>query len=184
MIQDDGGPPDDELFVRYVRTGEKAPFETLFRRYAPRLTGLFVRSGAADMAGDLVQKTFLHVHRARNDYQEGRPFRPWIYTIALNVRREEARRRARSREVSVEPERVREPSVDPSTSSSTDRLVQRALDQLSDAAREVVVLHWYDGMSFPEIAKMLGATVSAVKVRAHRAYEQLRKILGPESDGS
>jgi len=175
-------PSDEALFGAYVRQADRAAFEALFRRYAPRLSGLFVRSGAGDLAGDLVQKTFLHLHRARADYQEGRPFRPWIYTIALNVRREEARRRARSREVHVEPERVREPSVDPVASTTTDRLVQRALDQLSDAAREVVVLHWYDGMSFPEIAQMLGASVSAVKVRAHRAYEQLRKILRPEGE--
>lgn len=172
---------DEELFARYVSAADRLAFEQVFRRYAPRLTGLFVRYGAADIAGDLVQKTFLHVHRARADYQVGRPFRPWIYTIALNVRREEARRRARSREVAAS-DTMREPSVDPSTTTATDRLVQRALDQLSDAAREVVVLHWYDGMSFPEIAEMLGATVSAVKVRAHRAYEQLRKILGPQAD--
>lgn len=177
-----GEPTDEDLFARYAQTGDKAAFEVLFRRYAPRLQGLFVRSGAGDLAGDLVQKTFLHVHRARRDYQVGRPFRPWLYTIALNVRREEARRRSRSREVAVAPEKVREPAVDPTASSTTDRLVQRALDQLSDTAREVVVLHWYDGMSFPEIAKMLGATVSAVKVRAHRAYEQLRKLLGPDAD--
>ena len=175
-------PSDEELFASYVDRQHKPAFEALFRRYAPRLNGLFMRSGAGDLSGDLVQKTFLHVHRARADYQRGRPFRPWIYTIALNVRREEARKKARSREVAVAPERLREPSVDPSASSSTDRLVQRALEQLSDTAREVVVLHWYDGMSFPEIANMLGASVSAVKVRAHRAYEQLRKILGPEAD--
>jgi len=177
----DGAETDEQLFARYVRQADRVAFEQVFRRYAPRLQAMFMRSGAADIAGDLVQKTFLHVHRARADYQQERPFRPWIYTIALNVRREEARRRARSREIVLAPESVREPSVQPSTSSPTDRLVQRALNQLSDAAREVVVLHWYDGLSFPEIAEMLGATVSAVKVRAHRAYEQLRKILGPEA---
>jgi len=176
-------PSDEELFAAYVARGDRQAFETLFRRYAPRLSGMFVRSGARESAGDLVQKTFLHVHRARADYQLGRPFRPWIYTIALNVRREEARKKARSRETAIEPERVREPSIEPTASSPSDRLVQRALDKLSDSAREVVVLHWYDGHSFPEIAEMLGASLSAVKVRAHRAYEQLRKMLDPDGEG-
>ncbi len=137
-------------------------------------------AGPSD-AADLVQKTFLHVHRARKDYQVGRPVRPWIYTIALNVRREEGRRRLRRKEIAVDmqdPAELREPMVDPVASSASDRLVQRALMQLSEIQREVIVLHWYDGLSFPEIAELVGATVSAVKVRAHRGYGELRRILG------
>lgn len=73
---------------------------------------------------------------------------------------------------------MREPSVEPAASTLEQRAVQRALLQLNDSQREVVVLHWYEGLSFPEIAEMLGATTSAVKVRAHRAYQELRGILG------
>jgi len=170
---------------RYVRKNDARAFEVLFRRYAGRLHGLFLRSvGTRDLAADLVQKTFMHVHRARADFTQGRPFRPWVYTIALNVRREEGRKRARSREVSVDISDVREPSVAPEASTATDRLVQRALTQLSDGQREVILLHWYEGLSFPEIAEMLGATVSAVKVRAHRAYGELRRLLGGEEDNA
>jgi len=175
---------DEELMERYVRSGDAQAFEALFRRYAGRLHGLFLRSnGTRDLASDLVQKTFMHVHRARADFQQGRPFRPWIYTIALNVRREEGRKRARSREVAVNVDDVREPSVEPDAKSATDRLVQRALTQLSDGQREVILLHWYEGLSFPEIAEMLGATVSAVKVRAHRGYGELRRMLGGDEEG-
>lgn len=174
---------DEELMRRYVEQADASAFEALFRRYAGRLHGLFTRtSGTRELASDLVQKTFLHVHRARADFTQGRLFRPWLYTIALNVRREESRRRARSREVSVDPQEVREPSVDPQASSATDRLVQRALTQLNDGQREVVLLHWYEGLSFPEIAELLGATVSAVKVRAHRAYGELRRLLGGDGE--
>lgn len=174
---------DEALMERYRERGDEAAFAVLFGRYATRLHAFFSRfgdRGAAD-AGDLVQKTFLHVHRARKDYQPGRLVRPWLYTIALNVRREEGRRRLRSREVAVDlqaPGAIREPSVAPSASSASDRLVQRALMQLSEIQREVIVLHWFDGLSFPEIAEMVGASLSAVKVRAHRAYGELRQILG------
>lgn len=172
---------DEELMRRYVTAGDASAFEALFSRYASRLHGLFLRSaGTRDLAADLVQKTFLHVHRARNDFQLGRPFRPWIYTIALNVRREAARKRARSREVAVSTDDLREPSVAPEASSATDRLVQRALTQLNEGQREVILLHWYEGLSFPEIAEMLNASVSAVKVRAHRGYGELRRILGED----
>jgi len=179
-----GDPESDEaLMERYRDRGDEAAFATLFGRYATRLHTFFSRFGdrAAADAGDLVQKTFLHVHRARKDFQSGRLLRPWMYTIALNVRREEGRRRVRSREVPVDlqdPGAIREPSVEPQASSVNDRLVQRALLQLSEIQREVIVLHWFDGLSFPEISEMVGASVSAVKVRAHRAYGDLRQILG------
>jgi len=170
---------------RYRDTGDERAFEALFSRYASRLHTFFMRFSRQDSdAADLVQKTFLHLHRARRDYQPGRLLRPWIYTIALNVRREEGRRRMRSREVAVDLQdpastgTMSELAVDPSTTSASDRLVQRAIAQLNEGQREVVVLHWFDGLSFPEIAEMLGASVSAVKVRAHRAYGELRRILG------
>lgn len=174
---------DEALMERYRARGDEAAFAALFSRYAGRLHAFFSRFGdrGPSDAADLVQKTFLHVHRARKDYQVGRSVRPWIYTIALNVRREEGRRRLRRKEVAVDmqdPAGLREPTVDPVASSASDRLVQRALMQLSEIQREVIVLHWYDGLSFPEIAELVGATVSAVKVRAHRGYGELRRILG------
>ena len=172
-------PSDEALMERYVVGGERAAFEALFRRYAPRLHGFFLRqAGAREVANDLVQQTFLHVHRARADFALGRSVRPWIYTIALNVRREHQRRRHRKPEVSHDPVAHGVPSVAPSTSSRTDRLVQRALQQLNPQQREVILLHYYEDLSFPEIAELVGASLSAVKVRAHRGYERLRELLG------
>lgn len=186
--------------ARYQTRLEAAAFEALFRRWAGKLRAFFLRglwggAGADEVAADLVQKTFLHVHRARADYAVGRPFRPWLYTIALNVRREEGRWRSRHREVLASADdaggdgragafaRALEPAVDPATTSPSDRLVRRALAALPEGQREVVMLHWYEELSFPEIAELVGATVSAVKVRAHRAYEALRERLG-EGDGN
>ncbi len=175
------GPPevsDEDLMARYASRGDKAAFEQLFRRWAPRVSALLSRtSGPSDQVEDLLQKTFMHLHRARADYQPARPFRPWLYTIALNVRRETARSSGRRREAAMDPEFVPEPGVPPSVRSPEARAVQQALMQLGEAQREVVVLHWYEGLSFPEIAEMLGATTTAVKVRAHRAYEVLRGLL-------
>ena len=171
-------PTDEELMKRYVKRGDRAAFEALFSRYAGRLQGMFMRHiGNRDVANDLVQQTFMHFHRARKDFNLDRTVRPWIYTIALNVRREHMRRRARKKEVSLDPIVHGEPSIDPATTTQTDRLVQRALQQLTDQQREVIVLHYYNDLSFPEISKIVGASLSAVKVRAHRGYEKLRKIL-------
>jgi RNA polymerase sigma factor (sigma-70 family) len=163
---------------RYARAGDRAAFELLYQRYAPRLRGLFRRHlGRDDAAQDLVQQTFLHLHRARRDYRAGAPVRPWIFTIATNVRRDHARRASTRREVLLDHgtrDRVQAPDV----SSATDRLVRRALARLPEAQREVVLLHYYEGLTMAEVAQAVGASRSAVKVRAHRAYKALRGALG------
>jgi RNA polymerase sigma-70 factor (ECF subfamily) len=169
---------DEELMLRYVDRDDPAAFEVIFRRYAGRLTGFFRRSGCHDaLARDLVQTTFLHVHRARRDFRRDAKLRPWIFTIAMNVRREHFRKVGRRPEAPLDG--GHEPPVAPDASSSSDRLVRRALDKLPEQQREVIWLHWYQQLTFPEIAEVVGATGAAVRVRAHRGYELLRKLLDP-----
>ncbi|MFT7518884.1 MAG: RNA polymerase sigma factor (sigma-70 family) [Kiritimatiellia bacterium] len=170
---------DEELMERYVARGDRAAFEQIFRSYAPRLHGLFRRStGSEAKAQDLVQQTFLHVHRARRDFRRGAKLRPWLFAIAMNVRREHFRKRGRAEEVSLDYDRHGEPAQAPDASTASERAVRRALERLPEAQREVVLLHYYEDMSFGEVAKAVGASRSAVKVRAHRAYKVLRDILG------
>lgn len=169
---------DEELMERYARTGDRAAFSVLFARFAPRLLGLFRRStGDVALAQDLVQQTFLHIHRARRDFRRGAKVRPWVFAIAMNVRREHFRRAARRPETPLDPTR-HQPSQPPDASTATERAVRRALAQLPEAQREVVLLHYYEGLSMQEVAQTVGASRSAVKVRAHRAYKVLRDILG------
>jgi RNA polymerase sigma-70 factor (ECF subfamily) len=76
-----------------------------------------------------------------------------------------------------------EPQID-ATASAEARIVedkdllQSALTKLREGQREVIELHWFEGLSFAEIATRVGASLSAVKVRAHRGYGRLREILG------
>jgi RNA polymerase sigma-70 factor (ECF subfamily) len=169
---------DEDLMALYCLEMKRSAFEELFRRYGGRLQGYFIRvTGSPEQARDMVQQTFMHVHRARADFRHGFPFRPWFYTIAHNIRREHFRRRARKPEVIYDPERHGEPRIGPDVSSPSDRAVRRALMELDPAQREVVVLHWYEGLTFREIGAIVGASTSAVKVRAHRAYKKLREHL-------
>lgn len=173
-------PTDEALLLAWRDRGDRAAFEALFRRYAPRLEGYFLRSlGRPQVAKDLTQQTFLHLHRARADFSAGRPVRPWIYTIAANVKRMYARTRGRRPEAPYDPE-VHEQITPAGASTPEQRAVRRALAQLPDGQREVVLLHWYEGLTFPEVAAAVGASTSAVKVRAHRAYKRLRAVLDAE----
>ncbi len=163
---------------RYVEGADKSAFEALFRRYSSRLHGMFLRAlGNPDASKDLVQQTFLQVHRARRDFDLSRRFRPWLYTIAFNLRREHFRRRGRKPEVQYDPIAHGEPSVMSAATTPTERLVRRALGQLPESQRDVIVLHWYEQLPFADIAVTVGASLSAVKVRAHRGYKTLRVLL-------
>ncbi len=164
---------DESLMLRYAETGDSSCFEEIFRRYAERLHAFFVRTGPPEHAADLVQITLMHVHRARRDFRADGRFRPWVYAIAANARRELLRGRARRPEAAFDLDRHPEPAVGPATSTAADRLVRRALATLPEPQREVVVLHWFQDLPFAEIAELLGASESAVKVRAHRAYQAL-----------
>lgn len=169
----------DEALMQAYQMGDQQAFRVLFDRYAPRLMRLMQRQiSNTDDARDLVQQTFLQLHRARNDFREGAPLRPWIYTIALNLRRSYFRRARVHQPLDLDA-----PDPQPLPEHMLERRqvaaqVRAALEQLPESQRRVIELHWLEGMMFPEVARSVDASVSAVKVRAHRGYKRLRKILG------
>ena len=170
---------DEQLMAAYVG-GERAAFGELFARYGPRLVRLFSRDlGGRDEVHDLVQQTFLQLHRARRDFRVDAKLRPWLFTIALNLKRQHFRRLGRRGEASLEDTNAAEPVAPRGNPEADvrDAQLRRALDRLPEAQREVIVLHWFEGLSFREIADAVGAGVSAVKVRAHRGYGRLRDLM-------
>ncbi len=169
---------DEELMAAYVG-GEANAFGELFERYAPMLLRIMRRQiRNQDDAQELVQQTFLQLHRARNDFQQGRRLRPWLMTIAYNLKREYFRRRMRRPEAPLEYEPpASERGGDPLERQDEAKRVRAALETLPAGQRDVILMHWFDEMSFPDVAEVLGLSVSAVKVRAHRGYKVLRGLL-------
>ena len=165
------------------RNGDRAAFRELFDRFAPLLQRVLVRDlDRREEARDLVQQTFLQLHRARADYRADKPLRPWVMTIALNLKRQYFRTRSRRPNEVAELADVKEPAadhLDPAAAAEAAR-VRDALRSLPPAQRDAIVLHWFEGFTFTEIATIVGAKPSAVKVRAHRGYERLRGILGDD----
>src|SRR5258706_12214080 len=93
---------DEQLMAAYV-AGDAAAFRELFERYAPLLISMIAaQPGTRNDVADLVQQTFLQLHRARHDFDPRYKRRPWLLTIALNLRRQEARRKYRSPEGPLE----------------------------------------------------------------------------------
>jgi RNA polymerase sigma-70 factor (ECF subfamily) len=170
---------DEELMAAYV-AGDAQAFREIFQRYAPVLTRMLARKlRAPELANDLVQQTFLQLHRARLDFDPERRFKPWIFTIALNLQREYFRASGRRPETSLEPERAAEiPSEERNVARwEAGRDLALGLARIRPEQREVIELHWFDGLTFVEVGQCLGVSTNAVKVRAHRGYAALRQVL-------
>ena len=169
---------DEELMAAYVG-GDSSAFSELFSRYAPVLLRMLRRQiRNAEDAHEIVQQTFLQMHRARRDFQQGRRLRPWLMTICFNLKREHFRRKMRRPEAPLEFEPKEDtPKRDPLERKDDAKMLRDALATLPEGQREVIIMHWFDDLSFPEVAEILGLSVSAVKVRAHRGYQTLRKVL-------
>jgi RNA polymerase sigma-70 factor (ECF subfamily) len=178
---------EEALMAAYC-DGDRGAFERLFALWGPRLHGFFMRSFKNQtVADDLLQTTFMKVHRARCEYQRDLPVRPWLFAIAARVRLDEYRRRQRSPEGLDEDEVARAGPDRGSVADAPDAvdagrratLVRAALEALPEAQRVIVHLHRFEGMTFADIGKVMGTTEGAVKLRAFRAYERLRKQLRP-----
>jgi RNA polymerase sigma factor (sigma-70 family) len=168
---------DEELMDAYV-AGDHQAFDTLFGRYARPLVRMLQQRGAnEDDARELVQQGFLQLHRARDRYQHGRRVRPWLITIVFNLRRDDVRRARRWRETSLEGEAVAAATPDPLVRRTEMRRVRSAISTLSCAQRRLIEMHWFEELSYPEIAERVGVSAGAVKLRAFRAHAALRQVL-------
>lgn len=145
-------------------------------RYSERIYSVMVRSGCSRAeAHGLAQQTFLLLHQARHDFKPKLTVRPWLWTIAFNVLRSAQRTHSRNQARTI---RVQRDQPLPHAYPIEDRRgVQQAIERLEPAQQEVVILHWYEGLSFGEIARVLSAKESTVKVRAHGAYKKMRSVL-------
>jgi RNA polymerase sigma-70 factor (ECF subfamily) len=175
---------------RYA-AGDASAFSVLHRALSPRLHAYLVRMrGSAHVADDLVQETFLRMHRARATFAKGASVVPWMYTIARNVLIDHAR----SAKVRAASETAADDAPEPidtgadtesaAVASEAARTVERVLARLPVAQREAFVLLRYEGLSVNDAAQVLGATPAAVKLRAFRAYEALRAALGAPGENS
>jgi RNA polymerase sigma factor (sigma-70 family) len=176
-------PTDEALFAEYL-AGDADAFRLLILRWTPPLRATMRRGGipASDI-DDMVQDVFLHLHRSSPDFVAGAPLRPWIITIALNLRRDWQRRPAHRAEWVDLPDLpdVMLPSQ-PLERQEVVEQVRQALSELPDAQRQAVELHWLEALPFGEVARLVGASVGAVRVRAHRGYERIRAALTRRSE--
>ncbi len=164
--------------------GDDAAFSELYDLLAPRLFAFLLRrTRDASHSEDLLQQTFLQMHNARRHFGTGADVTPWAYAIARRLLID-AFRKSRRECVCVDEERE-SMAASASPEAILGRLqltqrVERELARVPEAQRVAFELIQCDGLSMVEAAEVLGTTVAAVKLRAHRTYLALRTALGDD----
>jgi RNA polymerase sigma-70 factor (ECF subfamily) len=160
-----------------VRDGDVQQLGVLFERHHRPLYDYFVRlTRDRTLSEDLVQEVFLRILRYRHTYRAESEFRFWLYQIARNARADHFRKRRDETEL---PEDDDFASAAPGPSAALEEsqshaLLRAALDRLPEDKREVLVLSRFQHLKYDQIARLLGCSVTAVKVRVHRAMKDLR----------
>lgn len=166
--------------------GEAAAFPELHRQLAPRLRMFLLRlSGGPRLADDLLQETFLRIHRARGTFTRGASVVPWSYAIARNVFIDHARKGKERQPASLDdlPDATQPPapaSASPDAelvAKETLDIVRTTLAKLPAPHREAFILIRFEGLSVADAALVLDTSEANVKVRAFRAYEAFRLAL-------
>ena len=174
-----------DLMTSYQRADPVA-LDELVRRISPLLLRYFAgsRLGRND-SEDLLQDCWIKIHRSRHTYRASEPLMPWIYAIARHTRLDAYRRQRRqeSREVLVASVPEGRHQMLPETPREQDDF-DRLIESLPEAQREVIVMLKVSGMSLEEVAKATSSTIGAVKQKAHRAYETLRRVLGKDRESA
>jgi len=183
---------DEELLERFCR-GQAETFGLLVRRYERELYGYLRRYlGDASLAEDVFQNTFLQVYVKSGQYEPGRPVRPWLYTIATHQAIDAMRRNGRHQAVSLDETwtegsegeiagllellQSRGPSpVEAATAQERQEQVKASVERLPEFLRQVLILAYYQGLKYREIADILEIPVGTVKSRLHAALVKLQE---------
>ncbi|MBI2425235.1 MAG: sigma-70 family RNA polymerase sigma factor [Candidatus Hydrogenedentes bacterium] len=177
----------DGPLIAQTLSGSTEAYATLVERYqAPLFALAWTRVGDWHEAQDLTQETFLRAYRALPTLRNPDAFGPWLRSILRNLVLEYFRGVWRARETTSE-EDVAGPSEqeDPRRTIETrdqSRQLWNAVQGLDERSREVIVLHYGQGMSVKEIAALTGASRAAVKMRLSRARNRLAGDLTPMKD--
>jgi RNA polymerase sigma-70 factor (ECF subfamily) len=168
-----------KLMVDY-QDGRFAAFEELYGLLKPKLFQYLVSQTLdKSRAEDLLQETFLQVHRSRHTYLPGRSVAPWAFGIARHVYlmylRSKTRRMARESQPELE---LPEIPVPPEVEGLADReIVRSALAKIPSLQREALLMHHVWGLSFKEIGAILGIRSGTAKLRSHRGLIGIREVV-------
>ncbi len=190
-------PLTDEQLIQRVRGGDRTAFRTLIERYEVELLNFLIRLvGDRAAAEDVFQEAFLQVHQSIGSFDVERTFRPWLFTIAANKGRDYLRKKGRQRTVDLSAPVSSGGSPGDDSGGATfvdlmqvdipgpgealddqerDRRVQEAVQSLPLSLREILLLSYFQKLSYSQIAEELQIPLGTVKSRLHAAVASFAK---------
>lgn len=193
-------PTDEQLLAEHLAGAPKS-FEQLVRRHTQELYQFLARFvGSSAVAEDIVQDAFVQVHLSAGSFDFQRRFKPWLFTIAANKARDHLRSRSRRPEVPLDAHVSSEEGVgqrflellggeetdpaDMAEKNEVERRVRQTVEELPEPFREVILLAYFQGFPYRDIAEMLAIPLGTVKSRLHAAVAtfsvQFRRNMGIE----
>jgi len=174
----------DEALMLLMQSGEEGAFNVLYERYGHRLYRYFYRMLGQDeaLAGDCTQELFLRIIEKSEAFDPNRRFSTWAYAIAANMVKNEYRRRSRLPELQRLPDDGLPQDTATELFSRLDagarrRLLEQAVQQLSEQQRECFLLRYQEELPIQEISQIVGCPEGTVKSRLHYALRKLNERL-------
>lgn len=179
---------DDLSAIRRLKRGDIEALGILVECYQLEATRTaYLITGDAALAEDVMQEAFLRAYRHIAQFDEHRPFAPWLMRIVANAAIQAAQRQSRQVTLFDDTESWLHQLPDPapgldelSTAAETRRIVWAALDQLSPEQRAVIVLRYYFDFSEQEMSATLNVQPGTIGWRLHAARKRLRGLLKPQ----
>ena len=176
-----GNVEEEYAVIRKCLAGDGDQYAVLVDAYKDMVFNIAFRMlGDADAAKDMAQESFIAAYNALGDFKFNSKFSSWLYRIVVNKCRDHFRAGRETVTVDEICEFVAGPDRSPEQAAAcrqTGDAVQQALNRLPPDYREVIILKHIEGFDYQEIAETLGVSIGALKVRAHRGREMLRKLL-------
>ncbi len=175
----------DFALMRAIQNGDMVAFNSLVDRYKDRLMNVIGRMlSSTEEAEDVVQETFVRVYQHRSSFNFQHCLSTWIYTIGLNLARNELRKRRKFKFLDITEMTGGEPelSVEMKMPSRLPETIDAAVKKLPSRYREAFILRDVEEMPYEEVAKVLDVPLGTVKSRVNRARLMLRDILQPKME--
>lgn len=172
----------DYTLMRSIQKGDMVAFNEMVNRYKDRLMNVIGRMlSSAEEAEDIVQETFVRVYQHRQSFNFKHCFSTWIYTIALNLARNELRKRKKFKyyEISDMQGNEKELAVEMKIPSRLPEVIKEAVDDLPEKYKTAFILRDVQELPYDEVARVLSVPLGTVKSRVNRARMMLRDKLEP-----
>jgi len=189
-------PPDEAAIVKDVLRGKTDRFALILERYQRPIFNFIYRFfGNYDLAEELTQETFMRCYQFLKSYDTKRKFSTWLYTVARNLCIDYLKKNKKGREISLDQslpaverhEAGRSAAADPQLlciRGQEDARLLEALGRLDPARRVVLILYYFQGLSYQEIGESLSVPVSTVKIRIFRAKKALLALMKGDEEGA